>query len=209
MNETGRVDAFSDGVFTIAISLLVLELHIPPESPDGLWHELARQWPSYAAYVVTFLVIGIMWVNHHTMFGFIRQVDRPILYLNLALLMTVAILPWPTAIMAEYLRSGTDSHAAAAVYSMVMMLHSFCFQAIWWHLTRTGHLFDRRVDLPIARAMRKRFAVGSMVYPLAFGLAFVSALATLTVLGVMALYYAFNQLPVPVRTPAPADTSTP
>jgi len=100
----------------------------------------------------------------------------------------VAILPWPTAIMAEYLRSGTDSHAAAAVYSMVMMLHSFCFQAIWWHLTRTGHLFDRRVDLPAARVLRKRFAVGSMVYPLAFGLSFISALVTLTVLGVMAVY---------------------
>jgi uncharacterized membrane protein len=199
MNETGRVDAFSDGVFTIAISLLVLELRIPAESPDGLWQELGRQWPSYAAYVVTFLVIGIMWVNHHTMFGLIRRVDRTILYLNLALLMTVAVLPWPTAMMAEYLRAGADSHAAAAVYGMVMMLHSFCFQGLWWHLTKTGHLFDRRVDLPAARALRRRFALGSVVYPLTLALAFVSALATLALLGLMAVYYAFNQLPVPVR----------
>lgn len=199
MNENGRVDAFSDGVFTIAISLLVLELRIPPPSRDGLWHELARQWPSYAAYVVTFLVIGIMWVNHHTMFGFIRHVDRPVLYLNLALLMTVAVLPWPTAMMADYLRTGPDSHAAAAVYSMVMVLHSFCFQALWWHLTETGHLFDDRVDVPAARALRGRWALGSVVYPLSFALAFVSALATLAVLGLMAVYYAFNQLPVPLR----------
>jgi uncharacterized membrane protein len=205
MNETGRVDAFSDGIFAIAISLLVFELKTPEHSGSGLWHDLGRQWPSYAAYVVTFLVIGIMWINHHTMFGFIHRVDRPILFLNLLLLMTVAVLPWPTAMMAAYLNSGDDSHAAAAVYSLVMMLHSFSFQAIWWHLTKSGHLFDRRVDLPAARAMRKRFALGSIVYPITFGLAFVSALATLAVLFVMALYYAFNQLPVPVKDHAPAQ----
>lgn len=199
MNETGRVDAFSDGIFAIAISLLVFELKTPPRSAAGLWHDLARQWPSYTAYVVTFLVIGIMWVNHHQMFGLIRRVDRPILFLNLALLMTVAVLPWPTAVMAEYLEAGDDSHAAAAVYSLVMVLHSFCFQALWWHLTKTGHLFDRRVDLPAARALRKRFALGSIIYPLTFALAFLSALATLAVLALMALYYAFDQLPVPVK----------
>jgi uncharacterized membrane protein len=205
MNETGRVDAFSDGLFAIAISLLVFQIKTPARSDLGLWHELARQWPSYAAYVVTFMVIGIMWVNHHAMFGLIHRVDRPILFLNLALLMTVAVLPWPTAMMAEYLEAGDDSHAAAAVYSLVMMLHSFCFQTLWWHLTKTGHLFDHRVDLPAARALRKRFALGSIVYPATFGLAFISALATLAVLGIMALYYAFDQLPVPVKEHIPAQ----
>jgi TMEM175 potassium channel family protein len=204
-NETGRVDAFSDGVFTIAISLLVFEIKVPERSEHGLWHDLALQWPSYTAYVVTFLVIGIMWVNHHTMFGFIGRVDRPILFLNLALLMTVAVLPWPTAMMAEYLRAGDDSHAAAAVYSLVMMLHSFCYQALWWHLTRSGHLFDDRVDIPAARALRKRFALGSVVYPLTVALAFISALATLVVLAAMALYYAFNQLPVPLKENSTAN----
>jgi uncharacterized membrane protein len=205
VDETGRVDAFSDGIFAIAISLLVFELKTPERSDKGLWHDLALQWPSYAAYVVTFLVIGIMWVNHHTVFGFIRTVDRTVLFLNLLLLMTVAVLPWPTAMMAEYLPSGDDSHAAAAVYSLVMVLHAFCFQAIWWHLTRTGHLFDNRVDVAAARALRKRFALGSIVYPISVGLAFVSAIATLVLLGVTALYYAFNQLPIPVKDQAQAE----
>ncbi|MDJ0340769.1 TMEM175 family protein [Streptomyces sp. H10-C2] len=202
MNESGRVEAFSDGVFAIAITLLVLEIKVPPHADGNLWSALGRMWPSYAAYAVTFLVIGIMWVNHHTVFGFIAHVDRALLFLNLLLLMGVAALPWPAALMAEYLRSGHASHAAAAVYSGFMVAHALTFQAVWWHLTKTGHLFDSRVDVAAARATRWRFAVGTVVYPITVGLAFVSAPLTLAVHGLLAVYYAFNQVPVPTRAAA-------
>lgn len=202
MGESGRVEAFSDGVFAIAITLLVLEIKVPEGAADRLWSALGEQWPSYAAYAVTFLVIGIMWVNHHTVFVYIARVDRTLLFLNLLLLMGVAALPWPAGLLAAYLRDGHASQAAAIVYSAFMVYHALTFQALWWHLTRTGHLFDDRVDRAAARVTRSRFALGSVVYPLTIGIAFVSAPLTLAVHGLLALYYAFNQVPVPTRANA-------
>jgi uncharacterized membrane protein len=200
MNESGRVEAFSDGVFAIAITLLILEIKVPDVGEHGdLWHALGAQWPSYAAYVVSFLIIGIMWINHHQVFSYVTRVDRTLMFLNLLVLMVVAAVPWPTAMLAEYLREDAPSHVAAAVYSLVMVLMAFTFQALWWHLTRTGHLFDARVDVPAARATRARFALGSLAYPATVGLAFVSAPLTLAAHGLIALYYAFNQVPVPTR----------
>ncbi|MFD8719982.1 TMEM175 family protein [Streptomyces sp. NPDC059629] len=200
MNESGRVEAFSDGVFAIAVTLLVLDIKVPKASAgDSLWHALGEQWPSYAAYVVSFLVIGIMWVNHHQVFSYVARVDRTLMFLNLLVLMVVSAVPWPTAMLAEYLREDADSHTAAAVYSLVMVLMAAAFQALWWHLTRTGHLFDARVDAEAARRTRARFALGSLGYPVTVGLAFVSAPLTLAAHGLLALYYGFNQVPVPTR----------
>ncbi|MFB7669127.1 TMEM175 family protein [Kitasatospora sp. NPDC056138] len=200
MSESGRVEAFSDGIFAIAITLLVLDIKVPKVGEDGsLWEALGQQWPSYAAYVVSFLVIGIMWVNHHQVFSYVARVDRPLMFLNLLMLMVVAVVPWPTAMLAEYLREDRASHAAAAVYSLVMTAIAFAFQGLWWHLTRTGHLFDERVDVDAARRTRNRFALGSLAYPVTVGLAFISAPLTLAAHGLLALYYAFNQVPVPTR----------
>ncbi|MFF3613122.1 TMEM175 family protein [Streptomyces sp. NPDC002580] len=207
MNESGRVEAFSDGVFAIAITLLILEIKVPEAGENGgLWHALGEQWPSYAAYVVSFLVIGIMWVNHHQVFGYVVRVDRTLMFLNLLLLMVVAAIPWPTAMVAEYLREGRASHVAAAVYSLVMVAMALAFQAVWWHLTRTGRLLDGRVDVEAARRTRVRFALGSLAYPAAVALSFVSAPLTLAAHGLLAVYYGFNQVPVPMRTP---DTDGP
>ncbi|MFI6494136.1 TMEM175 family protein [Streptomyces sp. NPDC050564] len=202
MNESGRVEAFSDGVFAIAITLLILEIKVPEVGEHGgLWHALGAQWPSYAAYVVSFLVIGIMWINHHQVFSYVARIDRTVMFLNLLVLMIVAAVPWPTAMLAEYLREDKASHVAAAVYSMVMVAMALAFQALWWHLTRTGHLFDTRVDFEGARRTRVRFALGSLAYPATVGLAYVSAPLTLAAHGLIAIYYGFNQVPVPTRTP--------
>ncbi|MFE0513568.1 TMEM175 family protein [Streptomyces sp. NPDC058964] len=201
--ESSRVEAFSDGVFAIAITLLILEIKVPEIGEHGrLWHALGAQWPSYAAYVVSFLVIGIMWVNHHQVFSYVTRVDRTLMFLNLLVLMVVAAVPWPTAMLAAYLREDKASHVAAAVYSLVMVAMAAAFQALWWHLTRTGHLFDARVDPRAARETRARFALGSLAYPVTVGLAFVSAPLTLAAHGLIALYYGFNQVPVPTRDPA-------
>ncbi|MFZ3560724.1 TMEM175 family protein [Streptomyces sp. BH055] len=198
---SARLEAFSDGVFAIAVTLLILEIKVPHvEHDESLWRALGEQWPSYAAYVVSFLVIGIIWVNHHQVFGHVARVDRTLMFLNLLVLLIVAALPWPTAMLAEYLR-GDDAaaHTAAAVYSLTMVAMSFAFQALWWYLTRSGHLFHPRVDPEGARGTRVRFALGSLGYPATVGLAFVSAPATLAAHGVLALYYGFNQVQVPIR----------
>ena len=205
MNESGRVEAFSDGVFAIAITLLILDIKVPLGQGSDLWQALGREWPSYDAYVVSFMVIGIMWANHHQVFGFVSQVDRALLFFNLLLLMVVVALPWAADVVANYLDKPAEASNAMAVYSGFMVAHSITFSLLWWWLTRTGHCFDARVDTVAARAMRLRFAVGLVVYPVLLGLSFVSAPLVLALHGVLALYYAFNQLPVPVQPTGPAQ----
>lgn len=201
MNESGRVEAFSDGVFAIAITLLILEIKVPEATNRSLWAALGQQWPSYAAYVVSFLVIGIMWINHHSVFTVIARVDRPLLFLNLLLLIVVAAIPWPTALVARYLQ--TDSaNIAVAVYSLFMVAHALTFTMFWWYVTKTGHLLHDNIDRAGARRTRLRFALGSLAYPITVGLAFISAPVTLLLHGLLAVYYAFNQVPVPTKDDA-------
>jgi uncharacterized membrane protein len=209
LNESGRVEAFSDGVFAIAITLLILEIKVPVVADhQDLWTALGHQWPSYAAYVVSFLVIGIMWTNHHQVFSHISKVDRTLVFLNLILLLVVAAMPWPTRLVAEYLSHGSQGNDAVAVYSAFMVAHALTFSAFWWYVTRTGHLFDPDVDTAAARATRLRFALGSFIYPVLFGLSFLAALPTLLLHGLLAVYYAFNQLPVPTSAPTPQQASS-
>ncbi|MDH6121644.1 TMEM175 family protein [Kitasatospora sp. GAS204B] len=196
--DSARVEAFSDGVFAIAITLLVLNIKVP-EADTGreLWHALAGEWPSYCAYLVSFLVIGVMWVNHHTVFSYIARVDRTLVFLNLLLLLVVAALPFPTALLAQNLHHPGAAHVAAAVYGVTMVAHALTFALFWFYVTRIGHCFDERVDLRAARATRGRFSLGLVVYPITVALAFVSAPLALAVHGLLAVYYAFNQTPIP------------
>ncbi|MFC1438214.1 TMEM175 family protein [Streptacidiphilus sp. N1-10] len=207
MNESGRVEAFSDGVFAIAITLLILDVKKPlTTTGQSLAHQLAHQWPEYDAYVVSFLVIGIMWANHHQVFSLVARVDRVLLFLNLMLLMGVSALPWATSVVSSYLNQPDGAQLAVALYGGFMVAHALTFQALWWWLTRTGHLFDARVDEVGAKATRTRFALGTVVYPILMGLSFVNALVTLALHGVVAIYYAFNQLRVPTKADAePAE----
>jgi len=208
VSETGRVEAFSDGVFAIATTLLVLEIHVPTQHGHALTRALADQWPSYAAYVVSFLVIGVMWVNHHALFGYLARVDRTLIFLNLLLLMVVAALPWPTALLAEHLRDPDDARVAGVIYSSVMVVHAMCYGAIWWYVTSRGHLLRAEVDREAAHATRLRFSLGTLAYPATVALALVSPTAMLAAHGLLAVYYAFNHLALPDRDP-PATPAGP
>jgi TMEM175 potassium channel family protein len=195
--RTGRLEAFSDGVFAIAITLLVLDIGVPPRDPPpagGLAHKLAEQWPSYFAYLVSFSVIGIIWVNHHGVFSRVRLVDRPTLFANLGLLLIVAMLPFPTHLMAEYLTAGKNSHVAAAVYSCTMLAMGLTFAGVWFAVTRDERLLHEPVDPSARRRTLIRFGLGNVFYLITIGLAFVSAPLTLAVHGAVALYYCFDQL---------------
>jgi uncharacterized membrane protein len=197
-----RLEAFSDGVFAIAITLLVLDLAVPAreETPEGgLAAALGREWPSYFAYLVSFLVIGIIWVNHHTVFDKVRQVDRPVLFANLGLLLVVSAIPFPTRLLAEYLTAGADSHIAAAVYSATMLAMGLAYSALWLLITRKAELLHEHVDRAASRAALRRFGLGNVFYLATVGLAFVNAVATLAVHAALAVYYCFDQL----RTPQP------
>ena len=135
--STSRLEAFSDGVFAIAATLLVLELHVPPVGSGQLFALLVAQWPSYAAYAVSFLTIGIIWVNHHAMFALVRRVDRPLLFLNLLLLLVIAVIPFPTAVVGQWITDSQDAPMAAALLGVVFLVMGLSFGAIW--LYAVGH----------------------------------------------------------------------
>ena len=196
--KPARLEAFSDGVFAIAITLLVLDLAVPAK--DELRHgslaaTLGHEWPSFFAYLVSFLVIGIIWVNHHAMLTLSRQVDRVVLFANLFLLLTVSTIPWPTRLMADYLTSGGgNSHTAAAIYSAIMMLMGLAFTLLFLAITRDAALTHRPIDATTIRVTMRRFGIGGVVYLALVGFSFVNAVATLAVHAALAVYYCFDQL---------------
>jgi len=186
--STSRLEAFSDGVFAIAATLLVLDLHVQSR-PGQLASALAHEWPHYATFAVSFLTIGIIWVNHHGQFHRIATVDRPLQFLNLLLLMFVVLIPFPTELLASYLHSGSDQHVAAAVYSGTLLAMGLCFAASWRYVSSRGHLLTRAISKSELRALVLRNAIGQSVYAVALGLAFVSAPACLALCALAALYY--------------------
>jgi len=196
-----RIRAFSDGVFAIAITLLVLDLHVPERTAhESLAHELGAQWPSYAAYVVSFLVIGIIWINHHQVLDAVRFVDRPVLFTNLALLGVVSAIPFPTRLLAEYLTAGWDGSVAAAVYGATMLAMSIAFSSLWFVVTREeAALLHEGMDAGVARGAARRFGFGLVVYLIAIAVAFVNAPAALVLHGLIAVYYCFDQLKLPAE----------
>jgi uncharacterized membrane protein len=189
---TSRLEAFSDGVFAIAITLLVLEIPVPHVEHGKLADRLLDQWPSYAAYVVSFAIIGIIWMNHHAVFGYVRRADRGLLLLNLNLLLWVVLIPWPTSRLAEYMREGgSDERAAALVYALTMTLMGVSFGGIWLYIARRAQIGSLAELAPSeVRARTRRFVVGAPLYALSIGLALVSAPACLAVNALLAVYYA-------------------
>jgi uncharacterized membrane protein len=195
LTETSRIEAFSDGIFAIAITLLVLELHIPELAPgERLWPALLDEWPQFGAYLTSFAILGIMWVNHHSMFRQIQRADRGLMFLNLGLLLWTALLPFPTNLFAEFLQDeGSNAHVAAAVYSTNLTFAAIFFSAIWWHALR-NHLIDHDMTPAEQRSAVLRYSVGTLLYAAAIGLSFISAPVTLLVQFLLAVYYGFEQL---------------
>ncbi|MBV9281725.1 MAG: DUF1211 domain-containing protein [Chloroflexi bacterium] len=191
---TNRLQAFSDGVFAVAITLLVFNLTVPNAASGHLWRALRDEWPYFASYLVSFFVIGIIWVNHHTIFDRIARVDRPLLFLNLVLLVWVVLIPFPTQLLAKYIQSGSDSHVAAAAYSGTMFLMSVAFSALWSYAVFSHDLLDERIDPRVARSALPRFASGVAIYAVTIGVAFVNAVVCLALHAVIALYYVFDQI---------------
>jgi uncharacterized membrane protein len=188
---TDRLEIFSDAVIAIAITLLVLDIKVPNSRDGRLIHDLWQRWPSYVAYVLSFAVIGIMWVSHHSMFERIQRVDRRLLFLDLWLLLGIGFLPFPTALLAEYARQGgSNSHASAAIYSATMTFIGFAFLSIWVHLARHPYLLEERASSASLRRSINLSLVSPVVYGASIGLAFVSAEACFVVYGLAALYFA-------------------
>ena len=187
--RTNRVEAFSDGVLAIAITLLILEISVPDVKGDHLLDALAHQWPSYAAYVVSFLTIGIMCVNHHALFDHVRVVDRGLLFVNLFLLLAIAFVPFPTALLAAYVRSPDGGRVAAVIYCLSLLVVGFGFLGLWSYLGRHPEARKPEItDDAIAAALRRTWR-GPAAYVTATLLSLLSPYAALAVCGAIAIYF--------------------
>jgi uncharacterized membrane protein len=197
--RTSRLEAFSDGVFAIAATLLVLELRVPADTTD-LTSALLRLWPAYAAYLVSFLTIGIIWVNHHTLLEHCTRVDRRFLYLNILLLVAVGIVPFPTALVDQYILSERSATVALVVYGLGAVLIALGFTGLFLYATHDHRLIG---DHEAARRLRRDgrlFPIGLATYTLGIALAFVAPIASLAIYGLTALFYALPLLPLPGRS---------
>ena len=211
--ETSRLEAFSDGVFAVAITLLVLNIKIPgidlpPSQLQGdtnLWQTLGNEWPMLAAYVTSFATIGIMWLNHHRLFVHIKRINTILVLLNLLLLLFIVFIPVPTALLAEYVER-PDQHAAAIIYSGTLFLTACCFNLLWRYASYHNRLLGKDVDSRAIQAISRQYLFGPLIYLIAFALAFVSTPATIIASFALALFFA---LPArPPRQLRSSDAST-
>ena len=187
--SVNRLESFSDGVLAVAITLLVLNIGVP--SGRHLGHDLAQQWPAYAAYVTSFMTIGIIWINHHAMVGRLREADHAILILNVILLMTVVVIPFGTSLLASYLKSGRGDHLAAIVYGAILLAMAIAFVVLNHHiLFRKAHLLADELSLAHRQRILARSSSGLIPYALATGLAAASAYITLAIAFAVAVFYA-------------------
>ena len=202
----GRLEAFSDGVFAIAITLLVLDIHVPdPSTTADLAQQLGSQWPSYVAYGVSFLTIGIIWINHHAMLRRIKAIDHEILILNLLLLLCVGLLPFTTALMAAYLKESEGETLAAAIYAGSFLLMSVVFAAMnWTILFRKDHLLAGPIVAATRRTIITRGVAGLLPYLAAAILAVLSPYVSLAICGAVAAFYALPLASGDEETAAPA-----
>jgi uncharacterized membrane protein len=189
VKETARVEAFSDGVFAIAVTLLVLDLKVPQEPP--LLAGLLAEWPVFLAYVISFAFILIMWVNHHWMFQHIARIDSSFMMLNGVLLLGITVVPFPTNLVAQYILTA-DQTIATAAYSGWFFVIAVFFNVMWRYASNKGRLlFTQDRDNGLAQTITARYRWGPVAYFVAFALAFIWPPASLGVNLALAVYYAW------------------
>lgn len=202
-SETARIEAFSDGVFAVAITLLIFDVHVQPVVSGSLWAVLTRQWPTYIAFLISFAFIGIMWVNHHRLFNHIRRSDNRLMFLNLALLLGVTFVPFPTSLLAAHYLTPNRA-VAAAVFNGTYVFIAIFFNTLWFHAVKKK-LVDPET-LESAGFISRRYAVGPVSYLICFGLTWISVPASLALNIALAIFYALP--PTAVSSPRRMHTAT-
>jgi uncharacterized membrane protein len=202
--ERGRLEAFSDGVLAVAITLLAFDLPVG-NGRGSLALQLVHMWPAWLAYGLSFFTIGIIWINHHALFGVLARFDNTILFLNLLVLMFVVAIPFATLTLAKYLaHGGENANVAAALYGAIMTGMSISFGLILHHALGQS-LTHTAVPRRLRRIIELRFSIGAVVYFIGSGLALWNAALALGCFGAVALYYAIQQVPVKVLRPELAN----
>ncbi len=191
--DLGRVEAFSDGVFAFAATLLALSIHIPrledADASAGLQQLLVEQWPSYIAFALSFANVGIVWTNHHLMFSYLVRTDRVVLSLNLLLLMLVAFLPVPTAVLGSWIVSGRDRPTAVLLYGGLFFVFGILHNALWWYVAYRAGMTRRDLTPRERRTLTRAWAAGPVLYGLCLALALVDPRLSIAGFAVIAILY--------------------
>ncbi|TLZ62912.1 MAG: DUF1211 domain-containing protein [Methanobacteriota archaeon] len=187
--ETVRMEAFSDGVFAIAMTLLVLDLRDPAiGSGVSLPQGLLGEWPSFFALVTSFITVLIMWMNHHNMFNYIRRIDRRLMFFNGLLLLFVVLTPFTTGLVADHMLSDSAG-AAAAIYSGTFLILSIVWNGLWRYSSSGHRLLGSDVTDQQATTITRQYYVAPLFYALALGVSFVSGLASVVIILLVAAFY--------------------
>ena len=185
--ETSRLATFADGVFAIAATLLVIDVSVRAEG-DRLGHAIVHAWPQYAAYAVSFITIGIMWINHHNCMRQIGKTDQRFMVINLFLLMCIAFVPFPTRLVADHFHDG-GLRAAALTYGITMVATAICFNLFWFYPTRNRRLVAEDADVRVIKGISRAFAPGVPIYAAATLLALWSPKGAVIFFGAIAAFY--------------------
>ena len=191
LKETGRVEALSDGVFAVAITLLVLNIQVPlgASGENELLVLLLHKWPTYLAFATSFATIGIMWINHHRLFTHIKRTDTILLLLNILLLLIIVFIPFPTDLLAEYIKS-SNQRLVALIYSGTCVVLAIVFNLLWRYATYKGRLLGKSADLSAVRAISRQYLFGPLLYSIAFGLAWINVPASVVLNLLLAVFFA-------------------
>ncbi len=185
--ETERLETFADGVFAIAATLLIIDVSVRAPG-DGLGRAVLHAWPEYAAYAVSFVTIGIMWVNHHDCMRQIGTTDRTFMAINLLLLMCIAFVPFPTNLVAEHIRD-SGLRAAALTYGVTLTITALCFVLFWFYAVRRGRLIADNADPRVISGISRSYLPGAPIYGTATLVALVSPTASVILFGLISLFY--------------------
>jgi uncharacterized membrane protein len=204
--NTQRIEAFSDGVFAIAITLLILEIKIPhlPESHD-LATALMHLWPAYGAYVLSFVTVGIYWANHNFVFKLYQRTDHVFYLLNVLFLMCISFLPFPTAVLSEYLVDPEEKHTAISLYALGLLLPATAWFLTWLYASYRCRLIDRRLDPGFVRLLTRQYLVSILLYLTAWLISYWNGPVSLALMiGLTLLYLLPPRKPV-YRSAHPAE----
>ena len=190
-SESARVEIFSDGVIAIAITLLVLDLKVPEGEPGSVAHRLLEQWPAYLAYLASFIYLGVVWVNHHALFTRIGKVDNGVLWRNLAMLLALSVLPFPTATLAYAMQHGTygDQLTALALYGLIVSAMGLTWLLMFFYLDQRRELLSEGVAPGFFREERRRAALGILSPVVAVAIGVVAPVVALFVFLLIPIFY--------------------
>jgi uncharacterized membrane protein len=190
--STSRLETFADGVFAIAATLLILNVELPELGTHSLSHELLRLWPAYVGYIVSFVTIGIIWVNHHTVLSLLRGADRIFMFINVFFLLCIAFIPFPTRLLATYVRTD-DGPAAAVLYGITLTATAVFFNLMWrYAIGGGGRLLRADADQREVDGITRSYRPGVPMYAIAMIVGIFQAEVSAALFAAIALFYVLS-----------------